>query len=137
MQLDVFYQSFPDDVKERVTLKLFPFPPTLLDILWNRLHILPIEWLIGHVDVFWSSDWTQPPLSNAKGITTIHDLTTYRFPDSFPKEIVSVHRRKLARSIKICTVFLCDSDTTKQDAERILGIHSSRLFIVYPGFKLN
>src|SRR5690348_9765854 len=43
-------------------------PPTLLDILWNKLHIIPIETFIGPVDVFISSDWTQPP-SKAKKVT--------------------------------------------------------------------
>src|SRR5437868_3731416 len=45
----------------KVKIKSFRIPPTLLDLLWNRLHILPIETFIGDVDVFVSSDWTQPP----------------------------------------------------------------------------
>src|SRR6266581_9341427 len=44
-----------------VQIRKYKFPPTLLDILWNRLHVFPIEWLIGDVDVFISSDWVQPP----------------------------------------------------------------------------
>ncbi|KKQ96568.1 MAG: hypothetical protein UT23_C0029G0007, partial [Candidatus Woesebacteria bacterium GW2011_GWA1_39_12] len=52
--------------------KYYPIPPSLADFIWNRLHVLPIENLIGEVDVFHSSDWTQPP-SKAFKVTTVHD----------------------------------------------------------------
>jgi len=42
-------------------LYLYRFPPTILSILWNKLHILSIEHLIGQCDIFHCSDWTQPP----------------------------------------------------------------------------
>ena len=41
--------------------KVFPIPPTLADFVWNRLHIYPIERLIGDVDVLHTSDWAEPP----------------------------------------------------------------------------
>src|SRR5437868_13875887 len=47
--------------KQNVKIKKFKIPPTVLDILWNKLHIVPIEWFIGDVDIFISSDWTQLP----------------------------------------------------------------------------
>ena len=34
--------------------KIFPIPPTLANLVWNRLHTFPIEKLIGKVDVFLS-----------------------------------------------------------------------------------
>src|SRR5258706_14313484 len=73
----LFYSSLRRNLKshishfksrQNVTIKTFKFPPTILDFLWNRLHILPIEWLIGDVDVFLSSDWTQPPTKQAKKV---------------------------------------------------------------------
>src|SRR3989338_3696317 len=65
--------------------KVFPFPPTLLDFLWNQAHILPIETLIGQLDIFHTSDWTQPP-SKAKKVTTIFDLVVFKYPEtSHPK----------------------------------------------------
>ena len=83
-----FFQSLPEESKKKAKLISWRFPPKLLDILWNRFHIVPIEWLIGSVDIFWSSDWTQPPLLHAHGVTTIHDLAIYRFPESFDAHIV-------------------------------------------------
>lgn len=78
--------------------KVFPIPPTLGDFIWNRLHILPIEKLIGKVDVLHTSDWTEPP-SKAFKITTIHDLSPFLYPNLFPRDairnIVKAHKAKL------------------------------------------
>lgn len=127
-----FYQTLAN--LHRVTLKVYPIPPTVLDIVWNIFHIVPVEWFIGKVDVFWSSDWTQPPLAGTRGLTTIHDLTILRYPESFHTKIVEVHTRRLKRAIKECSMFLCDSIATKTDCIQLLGIAESKLKVVYPGF---
>lgn len=126
-------ERFFESVKNpRVKLVLVPIPPTLLELLWNRLHIVPIESFIGDVDVFWSSDWTQPPLKHALGVTTIHDLTVLRYPESFGEtNIVDVQKRRLAWVKKECSYFLCDSMATANDAKELLGIKN--ITVVYPG----
>jgi Glycosyltransferase Family 4 len=128
-----FFQTLNCDPK-RVTLKIFPFPQTYLEMIWNSLHIVPIEWLIGSVDVFWSSDWMQPPLAKAKGVTTIHDTTVLRFPESFPEIIVSVQKRRMQLAARECSKFLCDSRSTKNDVANFLHIDPKQLLVVYPGF---
>ncbi|MBI4066593.1 glycosyltransferase [Candidatus Gottesmanbacteria bacterium] len=116
----------------RVRLVKIPIPPMILELLWNTLHTIPIEWLTGSVDVFWSSDWTQPPLRRARGITTIHDLTVLRYPESFGgTNIVEVAKRRLTWAKKECRHFLCDSQATARDAKGLLGIGNCTT--VYPG----
>lgn len=127
-KISVFYKHF-----EKKHLVVVPIPPTLLDIVWNKLHIFPIEWFTGPLDIFWSSDWTQPPLIHAKGITTIHDLSFLRYPESFATKIIDTQKRRLKRAVKICTAFFCDSEATKKDAMELLKIPAYRLFVVYPG----
>ncbi len=119
---------------KNVRLIILPFPPTLLEFFWNQLGIVPIEWLIGDIDVFWSSDWTQPPLARSRGITTIHDLSFLKYPQSFNSQIVSVQKRRLSRAKELCEVFLCDSEATRQDVVKLLGIEGARLKVIYPGF---
>lgn len=109
--------------------------PRILDILWNRLHIFPIETFTGPIDVFWSSDWTQPPLKHAKGMTTIHDLSFLRFPDEHASIISEVHKRRLARAKQECQKFLCDSEATRDDVMNYLNIPKEKLVVVYPGFR--
>lgn len=118
-----------------IRLVTIPLPPTVLEIVWNRLHIFPIEWFTGPLDVFWSSDWTQPPLARARGVTTIHDLSVFKFPKESHEKIVATQRRKLALSAKTCSAFFCDSEATKKDAHELLGITHQKLYVVYPGLK--
>ncbi len=125
-----FYQQLPHG---KVILRVFPFPPTLLTFLWNDLHIIPIEWLIGHIDIFWSSDWVQPPISTAIGITTIHDVSFLRYPESFTDIIVTVQKKRLQRAVSECKHFLCDSIATKKDVIHYYHLPDSQLTVVYPG----
>ncbi|MDP3998023.1 MAG: glycosyltransferase [bacterium] len=118
---------------KNVEIKTFKFPPTLLDFLWNRLHIIPIEWLIGNVDVFISSDWTQPPTKKAKSATILYDLLIYKYPQEMHSKIVATQKRRLKWVKKECDQIICISDATKKDAMEILGIEKERLQVVYPG----
>lgn len=118
---------------KKLRLVSVPIPPTVLDWLWNKLHFVPVEWFTGPLDVFWSSDWTQPPLSHARGVTTIHDLSFWRYPESFAKKIITVQERRLRWAKKECRAFICDSQATKRDVGNFLGIPKEKLYVVYPG----
>src|SRR3990167_6674508 len=79
----------------------YPFPPRLLKLFWNKWHILPVEWLIGKVDVYHSSDYLRPPLlKGTKSITTLHDLTWKLFPQYHTQDVISAHENKLKKTIK-------------------------------------
>lgn len=116
---------------ERAKLVVVPIPPTLLSFLWNTLHIVPIETFTGPLDVFWSSDWTQPPLAKAKGVTTIHDLIALKFPNETDRGIVATHKRRLAWVKKEVQAVFCDSESTKKDVMQLLGIYN--VHVIYPG----
>jgi len=131
-------QKFDNSVKDsfgmdNVKLKIFKIPPTLLDFLWNRLHILPIEWLIGDVDVFLTSDWTEPPTMKAKKVTILYDLIVYKHPQETAKKIIEVQKRKLKWVKKESDMIICISEATKKDAMEILGIEEKRLRVAHPG----
>jgi len=119
-----------------VTIKQFKFPPTFLDLIWNKLHVIPIENLIGDVDVFISSDWTEPPTKKAKKATILYDLIVYKHPEETAKKIVETQKRKLEWTKKECDMILCISESTKNDAMEILKIPEDRLKVVYPGLQL-
>ena len=114
-------------------VKKFKIPPSLLDLLWNRLHVLPIEWLIGEVDVFITSDWTEPPTLKAKKATILYDLIAYKFPNETDKKIIATQKRKLKWVRKESDIIFCISEATKKDAMEILGIEEKRLKVIYPG----
>jgi len=91
-------------------------PPSVLKWLWNKKNFLPIEWLIGKVDAFHSSDFLRPPLlSGTLGITTLHDLTWKIFPEFHTDDIVFAHTRKIQKTIKYQDLILVDSKNTAKD----------------------
>lgn len=115
-----------------IKIRTFKFPPMLLDLLWNRFHILPVEWFIGNIDVFISSDWVQPP-TNARKVTILYDLIVYKYPEETDRKIVSVQKRRLQWVKKECDSIICISESAKKDAISTLGIEEKRLKVIYPG----
>jgi len=128
--------KFSQGTYSNVSIKQFKFPPTLLDLLWNKLHIVPIESLIGNVDIFITSDWTEPPTKKAKKATILYDLIVYKYPEETAGKIVETQKRKLEWVKKESNMILCISKATKRDAEEILGIDEKKLAVIYPGYSL-
>ena len=118
---------------KNVSIRTCFFPLSFLDFLWNRLHIFPIEWFIGPVDVFLSSDWTQPPAQKAKLATTVHDLTPWLYPGTLHPKITATHKRRMNWVKKECDLIICDSESTKKDVIKILGVSKKKLKVIYPG----
>ncbi len=137
----LFFSSLRRKLKEtgivfqnkNVQVRAFKIPPTILEFLWNKLHIFPIEWFIGKVDVFLSSDWTFPPTREAKKVTTLHDLVVFKDSASLDLKITKVQRRRLNLVKKEADLIICDSKTTKSDAMELLKIEDNRLRVIYPG----
>jgi hypothetical protein len=151
----LFYSSLRKNIKYQISniksnssveIKRFRMPPTLLDLIWNKLHIFPIEMFIGDVDLFITSDWTEPPTRKAKKATILYDLIVYKYPTETHHQtklnpfrltilpnIVSVQRRKLNWVKKESNIVFCISEATKQDATSVLGIDQEKLRVIYPG----
>ena len=127
------FSIFNFQSNHNLKIKKLRLPLTLLDLLWNKLHILPIEWLIGDVDIFITSDWTEPPTRRAKKATILYDLIVYKYPNETDRKIVETQKRKLSWVKKESDIVFCISDATKKDAMEILGIEEKRLKIIYPG----
>lgn len=138
----LFFSSFRRNINNaainnltssRVKIKKFPLPQSLLDIMWNKLHIVPIEWFIGEVDIFITSDWTEPPVTHAWKGTILYDLIVYKFPQETDERIIETQKKKLKWVKKESQAIFCISEATKQDAEEILGIDKKKLFVIHPG----
>lgn len=119
--------------KGNVKIKTFDFPPTAMDILWNKFHIMPIEKFVGDIDLFITSDWTEPPVKSLKKATILYDLIVYTKPEETDKKIVQTQRKKLEWVKKESNIVFCISEATKQDAINILGIDEKKLKVTYPG----
>ncbi len=107
-------------------------PPTLLTLLWNKLHLVTIEIFTGAVDVVHTSDWTEPP-SHIPKVTTIHDLIVYKYPENFPVSIVNNQKAKLNWVKKESKLIIADSLSTKKDIVTYLKIPPEKIRVIYLG----
>lgn len=105
-----------------------PLSPRMADFIWNRVHRLHIEKIIGKVDVFHSSEWAQPPSYGYK-VTTIHDLAPIKFPKLTPQRVIDTHKQKLEWVKKEVNAIIAVSETTKRDLEG-LGFDGSRITVI-------
>lgn len=117
----------------QVEIKIFKLPPKFLSHLWNDLHVFPIERFIGHVDLFITSDWLEPPVSNAKKATIIYDMIVYKFPKETDEKIVKTQKRKLKWVKKESDIIFTISESSKKDIEDILEIDRAKIKVIYPG----
>lgn len=129
--LEEYFQTVRK-INNNVSLRIFPIPQTIGTFIWNKLHILSLDNLIGKVDVFHSSDWIAPPTS-ARKVTTVHDLVIYRHPEYSHPKIIENQKRRLYWVKREVDLVLADSYATKNDLVQILHFKPDKIEVVYPG----
>lgn len=112
--------------------KIYSMPPSFMDFVWNSLHILPIEKIIGHVDIIHTSDWTEPP-SKLPKVTTVHDLVPFKYPNSTTEGIRNTHKKKLAWVIRESQKIIAVSESTKSDLIAILRVPEEKIIVIPEG----
>jgi glycosyltransferase involved in cell wall biosynthesis len=113
----------------RFEYKLFPFPPRFYEVLWNKLRSVRIEQFIGDVDIFHSSDWTQPP-SKSKRITTVHDLIPFLFPEHVHPRIRKAHERRWKWIKSEIDHIIVDAEHTKNDIVKLFSIPPEKISVI-------
>ncbi len=122
-------QSILDDFNgEKLKREVFPIPQTLADYIWNKAHIFPVEKLTGRIDVFHSSDWTQPP-SMAFKVTTIHDLVPIKYPLLSHPKLVSNQKSRFKWISKEVDRVIVPSFSTAEDVKK-MGISPENIRVI-------
>ncbi|MBI3620342.1 glycosyltransferase family 4 protein [Candidatus Roizmanbacteria bacterium] len=114
------------------TLKEFAFPPQFLNLAWNKARFGYIDDLIGQLDWFISSDWSEPR-SRARKATVVHDLAFRRFPQTVTDQVRTVQEARLAIATRECRVIFADSETTRNDLLSFFPGITSTVVVNYPG----
>lgn len=120
-------KSYRGDLKN---VKKYKLPPILFEMLFNRWRNVSIEKFLGPLDIFHSSDWTQPP-SKAKKITTYHDVIPIKFPQWSHPRVISVHKRRLKIVEKEIDFVIAVSESTKKDLLEISEIPEEKIVVIY------
>ncbi len=133
LEMVFFYSSlrkrYPGNLPKS-KLKSFNLPPSLFEVLFNKIRNFPIEKFVGEVDIFHSSDWVQPP-SKARKVTTYHDVIPLKYPEWSTPKIVSVHKRRLQLVEKEIDMVIAVSETTKKDLLSLSSIPENKITVIY------
>lgn len=133
LEMVYFYSSLRKPYRgELRNVKKFRLPPTLFELLFNKLRNVNIEHFLGPLDIFHSSDWTQPP-SKARKITTYHDVVPLKYPHWSHPKIVSVHKRRLKLVEEEIDHVIAVSETTKNDLLEVSSIPKEKITVIYEG----
>lgn len=131
LKMVYFYSSLRKPYKGKLRdVKTFKLPPSLFEVLFNKIRNVPIEKFIGPVDVFHSSDWVQPP-SKAKKVTTYHDVIPLKYPEWSHPKIVKVHKRRLKLVEREVDLVIVVSEATKKDLLEISKIPEEKIVVIY------
>lgn len=111
-----------------------PFTEKVGLLLWNVWALpLPIESLLGAVDVFHGTNFLLPVLRRAKGVVTIHDLTFLVHPEFADPRNLRFLRRAVPATIRRAAAICADSSSTKTDLQRLLGVAADQITVVLGG----
>jgi len=116
----------------KVSGKTNHLSPKFLDLIWNSFHLLPVEKLIGQVDLVHTSDWAEPPSTLPK-VTTVHDLIPFKYPQTTTSGIRAAHKKRLSWVKKESKAILAVSQSTKKDLVDLLKIDPEKIFVTYEG----
>ena len=133
LEMIFFYSSMRRPYRGALkNVKRFHLPSTALEIIFNKFRKIPIEKFIGSVDIFHSSDWVQPK-TNAKKVTTYHDVVPLKYPQWSHPKVVSVHKRRLELVEKEIDMVIAVSESTKKDLLEISKIPEEKITVIYEG----
>lgn len=122
--------------------KFLPIPITerLALILWHRLHVpLPLDPFLRGADLYHGTNFLLPPLRRTPGVVTIHDLSYLTFPQFAEPSLAAFLTREAPRSVRAAAAICADSQATRDDLIRLLGVPAGKVTVVYggvhPGFR--
>jgi glycosyltransferase involved in cell wall biosynthesis len=87
-----------------------------LDVFWGPTHFLPLR---------------LP--SRVRMVLTVHDVVWRRYPETMTWRNRFAHHLIAERSIRSADSILADSEATKRDLERLLGVSPAKIGVAYPG----
>src|SRR3990167_3440836 len=133
LEMVYFYSSLRKPYKGGLkNVKKYKLPPILFEMLFNKWRNVGIEKFLGPLDIFHSSDWTQPP-TKAKKVTTYHDVVPLKYPQWSHPKITAVQRRRLRIVESEIDMVIAVSESTKNDLIETTRIPEEKITVIYEG----
>ncbi len=94
-----------------------------------RFGFPPVELFTGPLDVYHGTNCFAAPTRRARKVVTVHDLTPLLFPQWHTREVQG-YAHELRRTIHQPDLIVADSEATRRDLERHLGVAPERVRVV-------
>ena len=114
-----------------IALKRFPLPPRLLNPLWTYAGRPCVDTLLGGVDVYHAVNYVLPPLKQARGVLSIHDLGFLRNPGWTNPKIAAPFQRSIRRDAARADAVIACSRATKDDIVSLLDVDPDKVHVIY------
>jgi glycosyltransferase involved in cell wall biosynthesis len=107
-------------------------PFRVLQGLWDRGRFPPAEWVIGSAEVFHATNFVAPPLRHTPLVTTIHDLSHERFPDTVDARVAR-YRTWVPDAIRRSARLITHAAATADDIAEFYGFDRARIAAIHLG----
>jgi glycosyltransferase involved in cell wall biosynthesis len=107
-------------------------PARALRSAWQHVSWPPVEAVCGAVDVFHATNYVLPPLRNAAGVLSVHDLSFLRHADTV-RPVTLRLRDEVPSALKRAAAVCVLSETVAGELEESYGFPRDRVFVTRPG----
>lgn len=109
-------------------------PGRVLNGLWRRFSIFPMELFAGRADIFFSPNFTLPYLAQkTRTVITVHDLAFMKYPQVVTGSSRAFLEYWVPRSIKMADKIICVSNSTKNDIMEHFNIQENKMVVIHEG----
>lgn len=116
----------------RLKQKSFSFPGRAFRLMLFSLYKIgiPLDFLVGKVDIFHSPDLVFPALKRTKSILTIHDLAFILFPECYTLLNRQYLKSMVPLSARRASKIIADSQSAKQNIIELLSIPEGKIKVI-------
>jgi glycosyltransferase involved in cell wall biosynthesis len=126
-----FIKGFKGD--ENITSEIiYHFSGRLTRLFLERLFI-PVDFLMGKIDVFHGPFYYIPVCRRARSVVTIHDLTAIKYPELLEPEWAVYFKKKIKASVEKADAVIAISNFTKEEIVESLHIDDEKIRVIYNG----
>ena len=119
--------------RPNVKVKILKIPGGLKEKIWHWR----IPWFkrfLERADVFFAPSFFEINFGlKIPQVVTIHDLTTFIYPEQRGQEVSRRLSKRTKEAAKIAKKIITVSHSTAEDALKYLGISSNKIRVIYPG----
>jgi glycosyltransferase involved in cell wall biosynthesis len=129
---DLDWETIHSFQQGNVRLSIARIPGAVKRFYWNYIRFPPLETLIGHFDIFHSSEPLLPPVGNKRSIITFNDSAYFKFPHFYGKGTARKWDFLYRRSLDLADAIIVLSENTRTDLMDMMDIAPENIHVVRP-----